>query len=94
MDGALQYKSGSEGFERAFAGQNVTILQNGLLSAKDYGTEHYWVACLRLLPEGVPGTGRAWRLYAPTPQNLEKDCELVRLSSTAVDRKQGAYKFE
>jgi hypothetical protein len=56
---------------------------------------HYWLACLRTLPGGVPGTGRDWRIYAPTPGNLEKeDCEQIRLASTSVDRKQGAYKYE
>jgi len=90
----LQYVTGNETAERAFAGHNVTVYQNGFFSPRDTGNAHYWLACLRLLPGGVPGTGRTWRLYAPTAQNLEKDCEQVRLAATAVDRKQGAYKFE
>jgi hypothetical protein len=58
------------------------------------GLPHYWLACLRLLPGGVPGTGRTWRLYAPIFGNLEKDCEQVKLVATPVDRKAGAYQYQ
>ena len=94
MDGALQYVTGNEAPEKAYAGHGVEVHQNGFFLPKDNGNAHYWLACLRLLPGGVPGTGRTWRLYAPTGGNLERDCEQVRLAATAVERKQGAYKFE
>jgi len=92
MDGALMYVTGKDAQQTAWAGQNVTIYQNGLFDSEVW--PHYWVACLRLLPGGVPGTGRAWRLYTSIDINLEKDCEPIRLVSSTVDRKQGAYKYE
>ncbi|PKS12468.1 hypothetical protein jhhlp_000674 [Lomentospora prolificans] len=54
----------------------------------------YWLACLRTLPGGTPGTTRSYRLYAPTAENLEKTgCDQVKLIATSVDRKQGAYEW-
>jgi hypothetical protein len=101
----------STGPEREFAGQNVTgersyrpvlritmltpepVYQNGFFVYD--GMPHYWLACLRTLPGGVPGTGRAFRIFAPTPGNLEKgNCEQIRLATTAVPRSQGAFKYD
>lgn len=60
------------------------------------GTRSYWLACLRRLPGGTVGTTRSWRIFAPTPENLDNDdCEQIKLVVTSVaDRKQGAYKYE
>jgi hypothetical protein len=44
---------------------------------------------------GVVGTGRTWRIYSPSAMNVEGlDCEKIKLVATAVDRKQGAYKYQ
>jgi len=57
---------------------------------------HYWLVCLRTLPGGNVGTGRTYRIYAPTPENLNRtDCEQAKIATTQVaDRKQGAYRYQ
>ncbi|KAK0702163.1 hypothetical protein B0H67DRAFT_558480 [Lasiosphaeris hirsuta] len=78
---------------REFAGQRVTVYENGFFEYDS--SSHYWLACLRTLPGGTIGTGRSWRIYSPSPSNLEfKECEKIKLVATAVDRKQGAYRYE
>ncbi|KAK3356588.1 hypothetical protein B0T25DRAFT_589166 [Lasiosphaeria hispida] len=78
---------------KEFAGQRVTVYENGFF---EYDSpSHYWLACLRTLPGGNIGTGRSWRIYSSSPSNVEfKDCEKIKLIATAVDKKQGAYRYE
>ncbi|KAK5651923.1 hypothetical protein OQA88_11582 [Cercophora sp. LCS_1] len=78
---------------KEFAGQRVTVLENGFF---DYdSSSHYWFACLRTLNGGTVGTGRSWRIYSSSASNVEwKECERIKLVATAVDRKQGAFRYE
>ncbi|KAK1750367.1 hypothetical protein QBC47DRAFT_438686 [Echria macrotheca] len=94
-DGALMYTLGGEANgpdEIATAGKGVTIYQDGFFS---YNGLPYWLACLRTLPGGTVGTGRAYRIYAPTPDNLAKTgCDQIKLVSYGVQFiDQGAFKY-
>lgn len=57
---------------------------------------HYWLACLRTINGGFPGTAKVWRIYASTGGNLERqDCHPIQLVTTPVaDRMEGAYRFD
>ncbi|KAK0649902.1 hypothetical protein B0T16DRAFT_138061 [Cercophora newfieldiana] len=79
--------------DQEFAGQRVSVLENGFF---DYeSSSHFWFACLRTLTGGVVGTGRTWRIYSSSAANVEwLDCEKIKLVATAVDKKQGAYKYD
>ncbi|KAK4448677.1 hypothetical protein QBC34DRAFT_101981 [Podospora aff. communis PSN243] len=76
-----------------FAGQRVTVTENGLFEFDS--ASHYWFACLRTMLGGVVGTGRTWRIYSSSPMNVEGlDCEKIKLVAKAVDRKEGAYQYQ
>ncbi|KAM7197153.1 hypothetical protein V8F33_005812 [Rhypophila sp. PSN 637] len=78
---------------KEFAGVNVKVHENGFFVwDKEGSSSHWWFACLVTLPGGVISTGRSWRLYAPLTPDL-KDCELVRVVATAVDKSNGVYKY-
>jgi len=41
------------------------------------------------------GGCRTWRIYSSSASNVDfLDCEKIKLVATAVDKKQGAYKYD
>ena len=73
---------------------HAIVYRDGLFSYD--GSPHYWLACLRTLPGGNPGTARTYRIYIASYENMERlDCEQVRLIIVGVgDREEGAFKYE
>ncbi|KAK1770213.1 hypothetical protein QBC33DRAFT_567560 [Phialemonium atrogriseum] len=91
-NGLLQYTADGNSTAIKWAGHNVTVYEDGFFVYDSM--PHYWLACLRTLPGGVPGTGRTYRIYASTFSNLESgDCEPIRLATKSVDKTEGAYKY-
>lgn len=78
---------------KEFAGVNVKVYEDGFFVWDKEGTSsRFWFACLVTLPGGVISTARSWRIYAPLTPDL-KDCELVRIKATPVDKSLGAYRY-
>ncbi|KAK3987101.1 hypothetical protein QBC44DRAFT_344142 [Cladorrhinum sp. PSN332] len=78
---------------KEFAGVDVKVYENGLFVWEREGASyHFWYACLVTLPGGAVSTGRSWRVYAPIITD-KRDCELVRIVATPVDKGFGVYKY-
>jgi hypothetical protein len=73
--------------------QRPLVYENGFFGYTN--GPQYWLSCMRLYPGGVPGTVKAYRIYAPTPENLKRpECEQIKLSTIPVpDKSQGAYRY-
>ncbi|KAK4033617.1 hypothetical protein C8A01DRAFT_19459 [Parachaetomium inaequale] len=78
-------KGGAGGEGREHAGEGVTIYEEGYFS---YDGWSYWLACKE------PGGRGLYRIFAPTGNSDQNDCERIKLVAVpSTEPKEGAYSY-